>query len=883
MLCNLKNHRPDKSLQRRLIILACLLIALTTTLVFFLLYADYRLLLFFSTILITVLSLITALKTLNTAEEAITYGGFANELMKNDFEIMRIDNAKQEPVIQNDLARDFFKNTPILRFLEQHLSDTQPNQMAISRLKTALLHLTTDTVILNLNTHHDDAVFTPESYFKITVKPIYLKKTDIFSGRFSIKAIQKSCYILWRLKDVSARHNMEQMFQDERKSLHDFLDYLPVGLFTYRNDYQLEYCNHTFANQLGTKREDLINHNLKEIIAPQASLPPLQSRWNGNLYLQNTNQEICEFFVTQDSFRDDKDIKFHCVALNNIPNDSDLKHHLDKSLDEITWLFNNAPVGIGFMDTQHIIMDCNAHISSYFTHPREEIIHHDFLEFIEESDKEPFLQYIKNNTLQLSGNNALELHIKGNENEKIAVLYLQPMRSLRSITPNLEGYVFYLIDNTQHKKLELQYAQAQKMQAMGQMAGGVAHDFNNLLTAMLGFCDLLLQRHGVGDPSFSDLMQIKNNATRAAGLVRQLLAFSRKQSLKPKLIDVTESLVDLTQLLRRTLGEQITLKFNHSSDLGYIKVDPIQFSQVMMNLAVNAKDAMNGKGTLTITTRIENLPQPYQFGADTIKPGDFVVIDVKDTGCGISAENLNRIFEPFFSTKQNVVGSGTGLGLAMVYGIVRQTEGFIKVESKINQGTTFSIHLPRFEQDTETITNNMPETKEIIKARDGTPILTVQEKNTSPVTFNQKMIFGLNVSALDRNTEPGNTTNGSVRILFVEDEDSVRSFAVRALKKKGYEVIGCNSAENALEKLETDTDFNLLITDMAMPGMNGAELAKIVREKIPNIEIILASGYSEEIIRKELANSQDFEFMTKPFSLGDLTRKVFDILNKKQA
>ena len=883
MLCNLKTPRPDKLLQKRLIALAYSLIALTLALVLFLLYPDYRLLLVFAFIIITVYSLSMAIKTLSTAEEAISYGGFANELMKNDFEIMRIDNAKLEPVIQNDLARDFFKNAPIITFLEQHLNQTSVNQVAINRLKTALLHLTTDTVVLNLDIHHDEMVFTPESFFEITVKPIYLKKTDIFSGRFSVKAIKKSCYILWRLKDISAHHNMEQMFQEERKSLHDFLDYLPVGLFTYRNDYELEYCNHTFANQLGTKREELINRNLKEFIAPQTTLPPLQSRWNGNVYLKNANQEICEFFVTQDSFRDNKDIKFHCVALNNIPNDTDLKHHLDKSLDEITWLFNNAPVGIGFMDTQHIIIDCNTHISNYFSCPREEIIHHDFLEFIEEADQEQFLKYISDNSAQISGDTALELHLKTPENEKIVILYLQPMRSLRNITPHLEGYVFYLIDNTQHKKLELQYAQAQKMQAMGQMAGGVAHDFNNLLTAMLGFCDLLLQRHGVGDPSFSDLMQIKNNATRAAGLVRQLLAFSRKQSLKPKLIDVTESLVDLTQLLRRTLGEQIILKFNHSSDLGYIKVDPVQFAQVMLNLAVNAKDAMNGKGTLTITTRVENLSTPYQFGADIIKPGDFVVIDVKDTGCGISSENLSRIFEPFFSTKQNVVGSGTGLGLAMVYGIVRQTEGFIKVESKINKGTTFSSHLPRFEQQKEVLSDSQPETKEIITDRDGSPILTVQERNASPITLNQKMIFGLNVSALDRNTAPSNSADKSVRILFVEDEDSVRAFAVRALKKKGYEVISCNSAENALEKLETDINFNLLITDMVMPGMNGAELAGIVRQKIPNIEIILASGYSEEIIRKELANSQDFEFMTKPFSLGDLTRKVFDILNKKQA
>ncbi len=876
MLCSLKTPRPDRLLHHRLIALAYSLIALTTALVLFLLYPEYRLLLVFSFILITVFCLTMAIKTLNAAEEAISYGGFANELMKNDFEILRIDNAKLEPVIENDLAHDFFKDGSIIHFLEKHLSDNTANKMSFSRLKTALLNLSSDTVTLNLNIHHDDdSVFTPESYFEVSIRPIYLKKTDIFSGRFSVKAIKKSCYILWRLQDISARHNMEQIFQDERKSLHDFLDYLPVGLFTCRSDYYIEYCNHTFANLLGYKREDLISHNIKDIAATQNTLPPLQSHWCGNLYFKNMDGRINEFFVTQESFRDDKDIKFHCVALNNIPNDMELKQHLNKSLDEINWLFNNAPVGIGFINEEQIIQDSNANIASYLDLAKEQISGHSIYELVEEQDHEALKKLLSERQ-----NNHMEIHIKGSKDLKVATIYLQPMESLHTDQAPINGFVFYLIDNTQHKKLEEQYAQAQKMQAMGQMAGGVAHDFNNLLTAMLGFCDLLLQRHGVGDPSFSDLMQIKHNATRAAGLVRQLLAFSRKQSMQPKLIDVTESLVDLTQLLQRTLGEKIALKFNHSNDLGYIRVDPVQFTQVFMNLAVNAKDAMNGKGTLTITTRVETLSQPYQFGADTIKPGDFVVIDVKDTGCGIPLENLNRIFEPFFSTKQNVVGSGTGLGLAMVYGIIRQTEGFIKVHSIVGVGTTFSIHLPRFEHQDEEQNQTEQNIKKAITARDGSPILTVQEKNTSPINLNQKMIFGLNVSALDR-AEASSQNNSNIRILFVEDEDSVRTFATRALKKKGYEVIGCNSAENALERLETDTNFQLLITDMVMPGMNGAELASIVRQKIPDIQIILASGYSEEIIRRELANSQDFEFMTKPFSLGDLTRKVFDILNKK--
>lgn len=229
---------------------------------------------------------------------------------------------------------------------------------------------------------------------------------------------------------------------------------------------------------------------------------------------------------------------------------------------------------------------------------------------------------------------------------------------------------------------------------MGQLAGGIAHDFNNLLTAMIGFCDLLLQKHSIGDSSFADIIQIKQNANCAAELVRQLLQFSRKQPLQPELSDITDILVNYTPLLKRTVGEQIELKFRHGENLDCIKVDKVQFLQVVLNLCVNAKDAMNKKGALTISTQKETLLEPYRFGAETIESGSFIRMDVTDSGCGIPLENMSRIFEPFFSTKQNVVGSGTGLGLATVYGIVRQMEGFIKVKALLTSAPPFRSTCP---------------------------------------------------------------------------------------------------------------------------------------------------------------------------------------------
>ena len=285
---------------------------------------------------------------------------------------------------------------------------------------------------------------------------------------------------------------------------------------------------------------------------------------------------------------------------------------------------------------------------------------------------------------------------------------------------------------------------------------------------------------------------------------------------------------------------------------------------------------MNGKGTLSIVTRGERINEPYHFGADIINPGDFVVISVTDTGCGIPPENINRIFEPFFSTKKNIVGSGTGLGLAMVYSIVRQMEGFIKVHSELGKGTTFEIYLPAYESDKAEQVQQEPQ-KEIIRDKAGNAAL----ETVLPIGgANQKPILGMNVSAFD-SLRSLSVKSGEIKVLFVEDEKAVRTVGVRGLRRKGFDVVECISAENALEHIEKGEKFDMMITDMMMPGMSGAELAKIVHTQYPEMKIILASGYSEEIARKELAGSSDFYFMGKPYSLEDLHRKVQEVLTEK--
>jgi two-component system cell cycle sensor histidine kinase/response regulator CckA len=376
---------------------------------------------------------------------------------------------------------------------------------------------------------------------------------------------------------------------------------------------------------------------------------------------------------------------------------------------------------------------------------------------------------------------------------------------------------------------------------------------------MIGFCDLLLQRHAAGDPSFADIMQIKQNANRAANLVRQLLAFSRKQPLQPKNLNVTDALTELSHLLTRLIGEAIEFKLSHGRDIGLVRVDPGQFDQMIINLAVNARDAMSGPegragGTLSITTSVETFDRPTRLGAEQVPAGRYVRITVADTGKGIAPENLGRIFEPFFSTKKEVPGAGTGLGLSTVYGIVRQTGGFILVDSAPGRGASFTVHLPRFAPEAE-------------DAEAGASARKAAKGNGADTEASAP--------------EPAKDLGGTGTILLVEDEDAVRVFATRALKNKGYKVLEARTGEQALDILRDQGSVDVMITDMMMPGMDGGTLARLIRVERPEIRIILISGYSEEIARGEVATGEDFHFLPKPFSLGQLASKVKDVMEEQ--
>ena len=394
------------------------------------------------------------------------------------------------------------------------------------------------------------------------------------------------------------------------------------------------------------------------------------------------------------------------------------------------------------------------------------------------------------------------------------------------------GLVAVLSDATELKTMEAQFVQSQKMQAIGQLAGGVAHDFNNLLTAIAGHCDLLLLRHGDGDESHDDLVQINRNAGRAAALVGQLLAFSRKQTLEMREVDLRDTLGELTHLLDRLVGDNVRLTLDHDEALVPIRGDRRQLEQVLMNLVVNARDAMPGGGEVALSTRYVTLDAPLQRDRATVPPGDYVVIAVADAGSGIPPERLGRIFEPFYTTKRP--GEGTGLGLSMAYGIVKQSGGFIFADTEVGRGTTFSLYFP---------------------AVAGGPRPAPQP-------------------ALKPAAGPAQGGAGR-RVLLVEDEAPVRAFAARALRLRGYAVEEAGDAAAALDLLEDpDLPVDLIVTDVMMPGMDGPTWVRRALRDRPDLRTVFMSGYSEDALSDRRAAVPNSTFLPKPFSLSELTSTV---------
>ncbi len=644
-------------------------------------------------------------------------------------------------------------------------------------------------------------------------------------------------HIHWRIDDVTSERHTRRIEQEERDKLIDFTDNAPVGFFSTDEEGRFVFVNATLSRWFGKNIEDLIGsaqiHHY--MITPPVEAQPydiigkggerqmIQTELKGARgvpILVSINQTVVKY--------DDGTVRTRGIV-HDIRAEQKMQSALDASENRFERFFEEAPLAIVFIDQDFKIQTHNHAFKNMILLTSGSLQNRDFSRYIVEEERQDFHTNLKT-FAQKESFAPFEVHLIPQDESDTPL----SVRIFARKLANSENIVLYCLDLTQQKNLEEQFAQSQKMQAVGQLAGGIAHDFNNLLTAIIGFCDLLLLRHKPGDPSFADITQIQQNSNRAANLVRQLLAFSRQQTLRPEVQDLADILTEVSHLIRRLIGTNIELNLTHGDDLGLIKVDVNQMEQVLVNLAVNARDAMEDGGILNIETSMFTNKKPMPMGEDKMPAGTWIKLDVSDTGTGIPDKILKRIFDPFFTTKD--VGQGTGLGLATVHGIIRQTEGFLQVNSTVGKGTRFSIYFP------EASPEDSPEKIE----------------HTKP-------------------TEAKDLT-GSARILLVEDEDPVRLFSTRALTNKGYDVLEANGGATALDLLDKVdlSSIDLLITDVMMPDMDGPTLAQKIRKKRPDLKIIFMSGYTEEKLKEHMG--ENIWFLAKPFTLKVLAETVKEVI-----
>ncbi|MDR3419871.1 MAG: response regulator [Xanthobacteraceae bacterium] len=666
---------------------------------------------------------------------------------------------------------------------------------------------------------------------------------------------------VWSISDVTReRERQENVFQELQHAV-DYLDHAPAGFFSVDAKGDVIYLNATLANWLdqdlaqvgsgGLKLADLVAGDGAALLTTLRAAPgeiktevldlDLKTRSGGTLPVR----------------------LFHKLAFgaDGAPSASRtlvINRARDNGTDpqraaEIRFMrfFHNTPMAIATVDRDGGIVRTNPLFARLF---------HNVLS-IESGDRSIGAVIAERDRGALEA--AIAQAARGRsdiapvdaalaEGERFARFYVTAVEEEER---DQEAAIVYALETTAQRELETKLNQQQKMELVGQLAGGIAHDFNNVLSAIIMATDFLLNAHKPTDPSFGDIMQIKQNANRAASLVRHLLAFSRKQTLRPQVLDLGEVLNDLTMLLRRLIGEKVTLEVVHGRDLWPVKVDISQLEQVIVNLAVNARDAMPEGGRLTLRTTNVAARECERYHAKGMPAADYVLVEVGDTGTGIPDAILDKIFDPFFSTKE--VGKGTGLGLSTVYGIIKQTGGFVYVDSVLHEGTTFRIFLPRH-------------------------IASAQEAAESAAELEAPAISGT-LAAADQVKRAANAAGadltGEGTILLVEDEEGLRALNARGLASRGYTVLEAGNGVEAIDVLEKSAKpVDLVVSDVVMPEMDGPTLARELRIRNPGLKIIFVSGYAEDAFQKSLPEHGQFAFLPKPFTLKQLVAAVKETL-----
>jgi two-component system cell cycle sensor histidine kinase/response regulator CckA len=655
---------------------------------------------------------------------------------------------------------------------------------------------------------------------------------------------------VWSIADVTReRERQENVFQELQHAI-DYLDHAPAGFFSVDAAGDVVYLNATLATWL--------DHDLAQVGAGSLKLSDIVAG-EGAALLTTLNAapgevktEVLDLDLKSRGGKPVPARLYHKVAYgaDGMPGVSRtlvLNRARDDGSDpqraaEVRFMrfFQNTPMAIATVDKTGRIARSNARFASAF----EDLLKGDRSIFtvVNQRDRTALEAAIAKAASGQGDIAPVEAALAG-FGERWANFFVSAVEDKER---DGEAAIVYALETTAQRALENRVYQQQKMESVGQLAGGIAHDFNNVLSAIMMATDFLLNAHKPTDPSFKDIMQIKQNANRAAALVRQLLAFSRKQTLRPQVLDLRETLNDLGMLLKRLIGEKVTLQVVDGRDLWPVRADLSQFEQVIVNLAVNARDAMPDGGKLTVRTTNVTADECAKYNAKGMPASDYVLVEVTDSGAGIPAEIIDKIFEPFFSTKE--VGKGTGLGLSTVYGIVKQTGGFIYTDSKPGS-TVFRIFLPRHVPGAEEQLEKLPavEAPEIAGAMSA-------------------------ADTLARTAAEDLTGQGT--ILLVEDEEGLRALNARGLASRGYTVLEAGNGMEAIDVFEQQGGVDLVVSDVVMPEMDGPTLLKELRKRDPKVKIIFVSGYAEEAFAKNLPSEEQYAFLAKPFTLKQLVAEV---------
>jgi two-component system, cell cycle sensor histidine kinase and response regulator CckA len=671
----------------------------------------------------------------------------------------------------------------------------------------------------------------------------------------------KNRMTVWALADVTReRERQENVFQELQHAV-DYLDHAPAGFFSVDAAGDVVYLNATLANWLdqdlaqvgsgGLKLADLVAGDGAALLTTLRAAPgelktevldlDLKTRSGGTLPVRLFHKLAFGADGTAGASR--------TLVLNRARDDGN--DPLRAAEVRFMRFFHHTPMAIATVDREGRIVRTNPLFARLF----HKVLNIDggpraIRAVVAERDR-PALDAAIAQAAGGRGDIAPVDAALAGDGERFGSFFVTAVEEQER---DQEAAIVYTLETTAQRELENKVIQQQKMEQVAQLAGGIAHDFNNVLSAIMMATDFLLNAHKPTDPSFGDIMQIKQNANRAASLVRHLLAFSRKQTLRPQVLDLREVLSDVNILLRRLIGEKVTLDVVHGRDLWPVKVDLSQFEQVIVNLAVNARDAMPDGGKLHVRTVNVTARDCERYNTKGMPAADYVLVEVADTGTGIPEAIVGKIFDPFFSTKE--VGKGTGLGLSTVYGIIKQTGGFVYVESVLHKGTTFRIFLPR----------HIASAREI--AMEAAELEAPAIANTLAAADEVKRAV----------TAAGGTSidlTGEGTILLVEDEEGLRALNARGLTSRGYTVLEAGNGVEAIELLEkSGKPVDLVVSDVVMPEMDGPTLARELRSRNPGLKIIFVSGYAEDAFQKNLPEHGQYAFLPKPFTLKQLVAAV---------